>query len=382
MKVLHVCLAAFYIDHYAYQENILPRMHKIQGHDVSIVASCETFIDNQYLGYVTPSEYVNEDGISVKRLPYKKFLPLSLAKKLRLYEGLGKYLHDVKPDFVFLHDIQFLSIKEIVLYKKEYPQTVIVADGHTDYINSARSFISKNILHRLIYKPSIRRAERYIDKFYGTLPSRNRFMHEMYGIPSEKIEYLPLGVDDTKLNGLEQDSEREYLISQYKLKRDNYIVITGGKFDKAKRNIINLVEAVSGLEDVILIVFGSFSKEIEEIVNSVAKSNIIFVGWLNELECSKMIMGSDLAVFPYLHSTLWEQSAGVGTPLLVTKIEGFTHVNIKDNCRFLNSCSKEEIRENIVKCREENIALRHNASVAKNYFEYSEIARKVIKDNV
>ena len=49
MKVLHCCLAAFYIDDYGYQENILPKMHKIQGHQVKIVSSTETYIDNQTL---------------------------------------------------------------------------------------------------------------------------------------------------------------------------------------------------------------------------------------------------------------------------------------------------------------------------------------------
>ena len=40
-------------------------MHKLQGHDVMIMASTETYVDNLHLGYVKPSEYLNEDGIPV-----------------------------------------------------------------------------------------------------------------------------------------------------------------------------------------------------------------------------------------------------------------------------------------------------------------------------
>ena len=88
MRVLHCCLAAFYIDNYGYQENILPRMHKAQGHDVMILASTETYVDNLNLGYVKSNNYINEDGIPVIRIPYKRGIPSKLVHKLRIYEGV------------------------------------------------------------------------------------------------------------------------------------------------------------------------------------------------------------------------------------------------------------------------------------------------------
>ena len=81
MKVLHLCLSAFYIDGYGYQENILPRMHKKLGHDVLIVASTETYIDNMNLGYIESRNYVNEDGIPVHRIPYSKYIPARIVHK-------------------------------------------------------------------------------------------------------------------------------------------------------------------------------------------------------------------------------------------------------------------------------------------------------------
>ena len=140
MKILHVCLAAFYIDNYSYQENILPRMHKKMGHDVRILASTETYINGKTLGYISASEYENEDSIRVKRIPYVSYLPLKIAKKLRIYSGVYESLCEFKPDFIFLHDVQFLSISQIVRYLKENPNVRIVVDGHTDFINSYISF--------------------------------------------------------------------------------------------------------------------------------------------------------------------------------------------------------------------------------------------------
>src|SRR5690554_899738 len=98
MRILHVCLSNFYIDNYGYQENILPKMHQLQGHEVAILASTETFIENSKLGYVEPSSYITEYGVPITRIPYIKLLPLALAKKVRKYKGVRSFLHSFKPD--------------------------------------------------------------------------------------------------------------------------------------------------------------------------------------------------------------------------------------------------------------------------------------------
>ena len=200
MKVLHCCLAAFYIDRYGYQENILPKIHKADGHKVEILASTENYIDKRKLGYVKPGSYMNENGIKVTRLSYINFLIHFFSKKIRLYNGLYDAIDNFKPDVIFLHDIQFLGILDVIKYKKNNPEVRIVADGHTDYINSAKNFLSKNFLHGIFYKKIIGIAEPYIEKFYATLPIRKSFMVNMYKIPENKISLLPFGVDDSNIN--------------------------------------------------------------------------------------------------------------------------------------------------------------------------------------
>src|SRR5690554_2466439 len=118
MRILHVCLSNFYIDNYGYQENILPKMHKLQGHEVKILASTETFIENSKLGYVDPSSYVTEYGVPITRIPYTNILPHAIAKKIRKYKGVKKTLYSFKPDVLFIHGGQFVSMKEIVSYVK------------------------------------------------------------------------------------------------------------------------------------------------------------------------------------------------------------------------------------------------------------------------
>ena len=46
MKILHLMLGCFYIDNYSYQENYLPKYHKMLGNEVEIVASLVSFDEN------------------------------------------------------------------------------------------------------------------------------------------------------------------------------------------------------------------------------------------------------------------------------------------------------------------------------------------------
>lgn len=69
MRILHLCLACFYIDGYNYQENILPRIDRENGNEVLVIASTETYVNNSELGYVEPGEYTTFDGIHVIRIP-------------------------------------------------------------------------------------------------------------------------------------------------------------------------------------------------------------------------------------------------------------------------------------------------------------------------
>ena len=194
MRIMHCCLSCFYIDGYSYQENLLPKFHKQIGYEVEIVASTETFIDNNNLGYINPCRYKNEDGIDVIRLPYAK-LPKTLARKIRWYPGFRSELEKFAPDIIFFHGTCAEALLTASKYVRQHGIELYV-DSHEDSTNSARTFVSKNILHGLLYRRFIQRAIPYVQKFWGTVPARCDFMHSMYGIPEEKIDLLIMGADD------------------------------------------------------------------------------------------------------------------------------------------------------------------------------------------
>lgn len=385
MRVLHCCLAAFYIDNYGYQENILPRMHKIQGHEVMILASTETYLDKVHLGYVEAKEYINEDGIPVHRIPYKGFYPHKVKTKLRIYKGVYEELERFKPDFIFLHDVQFLSIKEVAKYVKANPDVKVNADCHADYRNSARSFLSKFVLHGLLYKKCVKQIMPYVGHFYGTLPARVDFLKEAYGTPPERTELLVMGADDQYVQEAKKTHQRELIRNKYNISEDDILVVAGGKFNSWKKWILDVMDAISELSktnSIKLLVFGSvmetdgFKQEFDKRCDG---KSIQYVGWIKGTESYNYFEASDLVIFAGLHSVLWEQAVGQGKPCIFSYLEGFTHIDLGGNCRFIKSSDMKEIESAIRDCINDyptmlNIAQEKGLKA----FSYSEIARRAL----
>lgn len=388
MKILHCCLAAFYIDNYGYQENVLPKMHKLQGYDVSILASTETYIDNVKLGYINPSSYFTEDDIPITRIPYVNWIPKIIIRKLRIYSGIQTYLKRAKPDIVFIHDSQFLSIISFAIYAKKNNVKIYI-DSHTDFINSGKNWISKNLLHKIVYRFCAKYIEKYTTKFYGTLPIRVEFLHDVYDIDKNKIELLPFGADDSYFRWEDKESIRSSMRSHLKIDKNDFVIITGGKID-TRKNIHQLIKAYIELtyqnkvENIKLIVFGKPTDELKNEIDSYISNPLIrYVEWLPSEEIYKYFFASDLAFFPGTHSVLWEEAVGLGLPCVFYKWEGIQHIDLGGNCLFIEEISIANIKEIIQKLYYNPILYSQMKKIAiekgTKQFSYFEIAKYAIE---
>ena len=384
MRIMHCCLANFYIDEYGYQENILPKMHKHQGHEVAILASTETYIDGKVLGYVEPSSYHTKEGIPITRLPYARGIPHCLAKKLRIYKGLYEAVEAFAPDILFLHGCQFLSIKQIALYASRHPNVTIYVDGHTDFMNSAKNWVSKNILHRMIYRHCAQSILPCASKFYGVLPMRVDFFQTMYRIPADKTELLLMGADDTEVAFDRGDEIRSLIRRGLGIYDSDFVLVSGGRIDRRK-NIHLLMRAVGEInqQNIKLIVFGSPNSQMTDEIDALSKHGCIkYVGWITAKSTYDYFLASDLAVFPGTHSVLWEQAVGVGLPCVFKKLDGIQHVDVGGNCLFLSTSSIEEMKEVILNiCQHKDLYSKMKQVAVDrgiSEFSYFEIAKRAI----
>jgi len=372
----------------SYQENVLARMHHIQGHDVLLLASTETFINNIDIGYVRAGVYKTPEGFPVYRIPFRGWLPKLLRHKLRIYKSIYSILYKSAPDVIFLHDCQFYNVIEIVKYLRDNQRVRLYVDSHTDEFNSAKNILSKYVLHRVIYKQFVKRIIPYTKYFYATLPARGRFYEKYYGTPPSKTKYLPMGINPIGIDYSKRDEIRSVIRSELNIRNTDFVFITGGKINKRK-NVHILMKAINSLEreDVKLLIFGHPTKEMKDIFHAeVSNSNnkIIYLGWLLSDQTFKYFFSADMAVFPGTHSTLWEEALGLGLPAIFRRWEGFDHVDLKGNCIFWDNLSIADMAKEIDKILNDDLSFRKMKIRANDpgnmaMFNYYHISKKAIE---
>ncbi|MCQ2754260.1 MAG: glycosyltransferase [bacterium] len=384
MKIVHICLACFFPDGFSYQENMLPKFHKQLGYDVEVIASLYTFDKNgNGTEYKKAESYINEYKIPVTRLDYKK--PKNINRFFKRFIGLKKALSISKPDIIFIHGCQFLDIGIIVSYAKSNDVKIYV-DNHADFSNSAKNFLSKNILHKIIWRRCAKKIEPFTKKFYGVMPARVDFLKEVYRLPEEKCELLVMGADDDLVKSASLPQVREKIRKQYGIKDSDFLIMTGGKIDAYKTQTLLLMQAVKEIknENVKLIVFGSVTEELTEKLKSLCDGKrIMYIGWIESKDSYKYFASSDLVVFPGRHSVFWEQVAAQGIPMLVKDWQGTHHIDLGGNVRFLQTDSVTEIKKEILDITENKEKYDLMKSVAVNkgmkIFSYKDISMRSIE---
>ncbi|EHK2407011.1 glycosyltransferase family 4 protein [Clostridium perfringens] len=385
MKILHICLACFYIDNYGYQENILPKYHKKLGYDVSILASLLSFNKDGESCYLDKEDtYLNENEIKVIRVDYlKRFKKIS--RFFRIFKNTYKIIEDENPDIIFIHGCQFMDIITVVKYLKKNRDVVVYFDNHADEFNSASNWLSKNILHKFIWKYCAKKIEPYTKKIYGVLPIRETFLLKYYNMPKEKVELLPMGSDTEVLDEILKIENREKIRKDLNIKNSDFIIVTGGKIDY-KKNIHLLIEAINqiGNKEIKLLIFGTYSKEIANKFEELIKNeNIIFLGWATLKEKYRYFIASDLAIFPGTHSTLWEEAVGCGIPCIFKLWDGMYHLDVGGNCEFMEEVSTDIIIDKILYFYNNRNKLIYMKNIAnkkgKEVFSYENIAKRSIQ---
>lgn len=385
MRITHLCLGCFFPDGYSYQENMLPKYHKKLGHEVNVVASLQTFDKDGKVSYLDkPSEYINENNLPVIRLAYKS--PNRIYKKMKRFVGTYEALEKTKPDLLFIHGCQFMDMDVVVKYLKKHPGTTVYVDNHADFSNSAKNWVSFIFLHKILWKHCAQIIAPYTKKFYGVLPARVDFLKNVYGLPEEKIELLVMGADDEKVEAALNPEVRKEIRDKYGISDDDFLIITGGKIDNFKKQILYLMEAVNKLqnEKVKLIVFGSVIPELKEKVEGLVSPYTQYIGWVQSDQTDKYYAASDLVVFPGRHSVFWEQVAGLGKPMLCKAWDGTKHIDLGGNVIFLEKDSEDEMLQVIKSLIDDKTKYMHMKMIAEKrghrFFSYLDIARRSIEE--
>lgn len=380
MRIVHLCVSCFYIDGYRYQENELVRQHVQDGHDVLVVASTETYLDNLALGYTTPGQYTGTDGARVIRLPYKGPFPFFIKKKLRIHPGVYKILEKESPDIIVFHGLCGWELLTVSKYKKNNPQVLVYADSHEDVNNSARTLFSK-VLHKFFYRPIIHRSLRALEKVLCVSVDTLNFCSDFYKIPKERLELFPLGGvllgDDEYLRF--RTTERE----KYGLSASDIVFLQSGKFDR-KKKLIDSLRAFCKTSNSSLkfLIVGKLSDEVAQEVQPLIDrdARVRYLGWLPANDLYNLLCAADVYVQPGSQSATMQMSLCARCVVVLDDVPSHRPF-VDGNGWLLNHDSTLEMVFDEIQT--EPHLLEHKAAkshdIAKSLLDYQTLAKRLLQ---
>lgn len=337
MKIFMLC--DFFNETLEYQENLLARYYVKHGHQVIVATSTfESVFDyynDRHDNRVPSRSYVFE-GARIIKLRYR----YNLLNRLRAFTSIEAILEQEQPDLIYVHDI-IPNMIEAVRYVRKHPDCRMILDYHADYSNSGKNWLSLKILHGVLRKWFLDRTRPYLSRIFPIVPAGAVFLHEVYGVPHEEMELLPLGADTDLGERVRAAGARARLRREYGFAADDLVIFTGGKLDPLKRTE-ELIRAFktfpqAGLQLVIAGKAGEAHREYGEQLVELARdaANIRFVGWLSPEQVYEHLDLADIAVFPASQSVLWQQAISMGLPLVIG--DRITVAKGKQDVSYLNT---------------------------------------------
>lgn len=379
MKILHISPDAPFNEGWGYQENLLPKYQARLGHQVVLIASA---YENGKEGLVPVPErrFFSRDGFEViQRKTEKSRFPV--IGKLFTEMDTEDLLEEFHPDFIFYHGMISLPIRQAAAYKKKYPSTVLVMDNHMDYRIGFKPDTFRAKCKALVYRTALKPVYPLVNRIYGVTPWRKTYAEEVFGAPKEKTDVLVMGADDDAIPFSNRDKIRERIRKEHRVADHELLIVSGGKLS-GNKNIIALMKAVSGLQNVRLVLFGSVQEDIKEEFLSLLSGTVEWDGWIPSDRTYDYFLAADLAFFPGQHSVLWEQACACGIPCVFQDWEGMHHVDAGGNCLFLKDPDVLNIRSCIQEITGSDLyesMKKASRSLCMDAFLYSRIAVKSLE---
>lgn len=264
---------------------------------------------------------MGSDGAVVERLPYRfASIPL-LARKIRAYVGLTRRLAEIAPEVIVFHGLCGYSLLEVARYVRKNPKTVLHADSHEDFNNSARTWMSKWVLHFLFYRTIFQLSLPAIRSVSCISKETELFVLNFYGCPAAKAQFLPLG--GTVFSDEDYLQRRKAARAEYQWGDELRIFVQSGKFDGAKR-LLDSLAAFSALpgENLRLMLAGVFMDDVKDAAEEMLRKDprIIKLGWLDTQGLTSLLIGADVYVQPGSQSATMQMAVCCRRPVIIADV--------------------------------------------------------------
>lgn len=382
-KLLYIKLTNGYHEKFAYQENILPGKFKKLGYDVHLFVSRCSCNGNGEKILVSAREYINEKGICIHIIPFSYYFK-KISEKWGIYDCLYRKIEEVEPDVIFVHAAQFLSLGAVYKYKRRNPRTRLYIDNHADYNIMPVNTFKRKVAQKVIFRNIIQSGIRYVDRFYGVSPLRAEYLAEVYCVPREKIRVISQGGDEEVIDAIDRGLVRKNIQKRYGINESHLIAVSGGGMMNKNKNIQELLIAIKSLNHIELILLGKFPEtELQACRELLKAENVHYIGMVDGAETYQYFAAADFAIFPGIHSVMWDQAVATGTPVILRKWEGMDYFEINGNMVYLQDGTVAEITRVMKSVAEDKERLFKMKKAAlgrpRKLFSYMEIAKSILE---
>lgn len=379
MKIIHIDMTGPYTIGATYQENILPAQQAKLGHDVQVWVTTYEWAEGKENQVAECCDMLPE-GVLLKRIEFTKIINSFITRKVRLCKGIYESLEKESPDIIMVHDGQTACTVSICKYVKNHPKTKLIADSHTDYLNSATSFLSKTILHKVFYKYLMKKLYKYTEKLYCISEDVKNSITDLYNLDVSKMEVLPLG--GLLLEDSVYEKNRHEIRKKLCIPDDGINLIHSGKMP-AKKDTFNLLKAFEKMDrdNLYLTLIGAVSDDLLSEINRVKEinSNLNYISWVDGDGLIQYLCGGDIYVLPRAQSATVQSAMCCRCAIEVYPYANYKSFRQNDVCYAI---STEELMHNIEMICDNKELLqkikKESYDFASNKLDYSKQAEYIM----
>lgn len=380
MKILHMCISGPFTDGMSYQENELVNQHVLQGHDVTVIAATEIYGPEKQIVRTVPSRSRLCCGAMLIRLPYAWGMRGWLAAKVRAHSGLRACLEAIQPDRIMFHGLTAWDLLTVAAYVRRNPEVKFFADCHEDFNNSARTWASRELLHKRFYKPIFRRCVDQIHEVLCITVESLDFAVNFYGSPRPKTHMYPLGctIESTELVARRRADFR----ARHGLLDTDIVITQTGKLDHTK-HLVSALRAFCGNPSpaLKLVIAGRMTDDVKSACLPLIQGDprIVDLGWQSTDELRSVLAGVDCFLQPFGQTVTTQMAMGYGCVILAQDLPSHRWLAGDNGCLFKDFTELPDVFEWVVDNQARLGPLkRANAQFAADHLDYRQLALQIV----
>lgn len=350
MKIVHV--EDFIHPDAGYQVNLLSRLQKAEGHEVTVVTAeldkVPSFLTTFFGKDNIPEKdrlFERETGVPIIRVPLLGFYSGRAIFRPQLF----KIVRELKPDVVFVHGEDTLTGMLFILFSRRlsYP---IVLDCHMLEMASENRFREYfRAFYRRFITPIILREKIPLIRVMDS-----DFVQKCLGIPLTYTDLLSFGTDTSYFK---PDHEAR-MATRMRLGIDEnvFLVLYAGKMDESKggaflaEGLKQKLSSATGRPIEFLVIGntdGSYGEKVEQQFRA-SENRIVRLPTQRYYDLAQYYQAADLAVFPRQCSMSFFEAQSCGLPILFEENEINNQRASFENAFLFKPESIEDFRSKIL----------------------------------